>query len=216
MPQLEMNILFGIVGNIIGLISVIVSIVTYFIGKKRVSLKYDVISTKLIANETSDIPGLDITFNGEVVSNLTMTKVKIYNHGNCVISPSDFSVSDPLRLATTGSLFASQMDNISAYKEHIAPTLSCTQSKAIICFHVLAPKESIIITVLHSGEISVLGELKTGLLQKYYATFEKIATKIIGVLNKDFLTSVIAGVISSVIFALICLIGQALLKIVLG
>lgn len=215
MQQLEINILFGIAGNIICLISVIVSIVTYFIGKKRVLLKYDVISTDLIENETSGIPGLDITFNGEVVPNLTLTKVKIYNHGNCVVCPSDFRRTDPLRLTTTGNLFYSRINSV-PHKEYMASFINRARGSSIIDFDFLKPKDSLTITVLHSGEISISGELITGMLQRYYTIFEKIAVKIDRVLGNAFFVSVIAGVISSAIFAIICLIGHALSKIVLG
>lgn len=211
MPQFDSSAFWGIAGIVVGLI---VSIAFFFIGRKRVLLEYDVISTELIANKTSCVPGLDITFRGEVVSDLTMSKVKIYNHGNCEISPLDFDSHNLLRLTPTGRLFFSQTDSVPSHTEYITEFFRSDNTLFILLY--LPPKESLTITVFHSGEISVLGELRTGLLQKYYTIFERTVVKINKVLGMAFLTSIIAGVISSAIFAIICLIGHALLKIVLG
>lgn len=158
---------WGIMGIVAG---VLISELFFVRGKSRKLLEYQLNSTKLITQDAAKTPNVMISVADELISDLTSTTVKFTNTGNTSIKGSlNSSDSDvaAIKIASSGHFF--NIDEISiecidSEKEYLMPmaTVSDDHKLVSIDFSHIKPKNSFCVTVLHDGQATVSGELKTG------------------------------------------------------
>lgn len=194
MPLWKSDTFWGIVGFAVGIVGLLMAIIFYYLGKTRKILEYSILSTRLITEEMAKIPGLTVSIYDQPVRNLISTTLRINNAGNQTVLGADFAALAPLTAKVTGYFLDTQ------YGYHISTSnpnsgLSIKQIKGDtvhIEFDFLKPKQFIEITLLHDGNISLTGELKSGKFREYRTRFE-LSTIIIFV---QFLMVVLNGVCS--------------------
>lgn len=151
------------------LIGAIISAIFFILGKNKKLLEYQIASVNLITEEMTNIPGISIMLDGEPIKNLIATTIKFINSGNQTICPDDFAKLEPLSTVVTDQFLSTE----NGYQINCDNPNSCPSIKIIgdntanIEFDFLKPKQSFTITLWHSGNLSVLGELKTGKKRKY-------------------------------------------------
>ncbi len=160
------SVLWGIVGLIGG---GAISSFFYFIGKKRIKLSYDIITTTLVSCNATKIKDLNIQYKEKPIYNLYTSTLKIKNIGNCIIEPSDFAPSTPLSLITDGEFLISEDTGTQILTENnfnnVSPLLEIDNDvcrKSIIQFDYIAKNETISCTVFHTGTVYLSGKLKEG------------------------------------------------------
>lgn len=169
--QLEgLNEFWGIGGFSVGVIALILSIIFYIRGKKKQLLEYQRNSTPLITDQMADIPGLMIAFNGQLVYELVSTTIEFTNSGNQTIHSSDFATLAPLNLITTGLFFVDGILDksiVSSDNPNLNPQIKVVGPQGIsLTFEYLKPKQSFSVSVLHTGVVSVKGDLTSGNLKE--------------------------------------------------
>lgn len=160
MPFWESSIFWGIAGIVA---SIMVSLFFFLYGKNKKILKYKIYSIKLISDNLSTKRGLDITFKGQRVRNMISSVIEFSNVGNQVITSDDFAKSAPLKISAENNFFGG-LDGCNIMpRESKGVNISEISKKELnIVFEFLQPKQSFSIEVLHDGDISVQGVLKTG------------------------------------------------------
>lgn len=168
MPVQISSEFWGIGGFIVGTIGILVSILVFFIGRKKTLLEYEILSTRLISEDMSNIQGLEIRLNSQPVKNLQSTTVKFINSGNQTITSSDFATRAPLKATVTDHFLGDEncyhilSDNPNC--ELLLKEID--NANYVIEFDFLKPGEAFEIVFLHSGTFSISGELKSGILRK--------------------------------------------------
>lgn len=166
MPFWESSLFWGIAGIVAGFV---VATFFFLIGKNKKILEYQVTSTNLITKDMAEIPGINITLDGQPVANLISSTVKFMNAGNQTIVPDDFATLEPLGIGVEKHLLSLQHGyHISSDNPNSCPLIKAIDDKTInIEFDFLKPKQSFLVTVLHDGDISIFGELKAGKTREF-------------------------------------------------
>lgn len=162
MPQLDSSVFWGITGIVIGIIT---STIFFLLGKKKTVLEYEIDSTQLITKEMASIPNLKVTIDGQSIEGLASTTIRFINSGNQRISRSDFVTNDQLRIIIFGQLYASEVFSDNPNSRPSIKTFDAVEY--YVTFDYLKPKQSFSVTLVHSGELRIWGELKTGTLRKH-------------------------------------------------
>ena len=150
-------------------------------SRRKQLMVYCISSSRIITDRINSIPGLKIMVGDEFISDLTLTKIDFYNQGNVNIkgnvniNGSDFATRSPLRITSTGRFFnleAINEDTIVSDNPNLNPDIIITDKNTLnLTFEYLKPKESFSISLLHDGEVSVSGDLKSGKLRQRQDTF---------------------------------------------
>lgn len=178
MPFWESNIFWGVAGIVGAVVGVIVSAFFFFLGKSKKLLEYQVTSVDLIMDKIANIRGIEVTFNGKPIKSLVSTTIKFTNSGNQTINSDDFAKLEPLNATITGQFLNAQHGyKVSSSNPNSYPTIEIkNDNTAIIKFDFLKPKQSLTITLWHSGNLSVGGELKAGKIYEYQESYLDLKT----------------------------------------
>lgn len=164
MSFLESSAFWGIAGIVIG---AIIATFFFYIGKSKKIIEYQVISTNLITKDMTNIPGISIVLDGKPIEDLVSTTIKFINSGNQTIYPNNFATLEPLGATVSGQFL--NIHNYQAISDNpnSCPYVTFVNGNTVsIEFDFLKPKQSITVTLWHSGSITVLGELKSGKKQE--------------------------------------------------
>lgn len=165
--KIDFSTLIGIFLSIFG---VVVSIFSYIKTKKTKKIAVNSESTILISETLSKYENLKILYNDENIKSLTSTIVRIKNIGSDIVEPDDLVPSCPLTINTTKKFL---LEDTSQYKISTSNTKNIVKLTKIdsmslqISFDFLNPKDEIQITLLHTGDISVDGDLKSNPIKNY-------------------------------------------------
>ncbi len=161
--EIIISVLFGACG-------ILLSVFFYFKGKKNKRLVYNLDTTILISENLNNYENLKILYNNESINSLSSTNIKIRNIGNDIIEPENFIPSTPIIIETSNEFL---LQDVSKYKINCSHPKNRASLEAIdkshlkVHFDFLNPKDEIQIIVLHTGEISITGELKQGHVKQY-------------------------------------------------
>lgn len=195
------NLFWCIVGVIGG---AIVSTFFYLINIKRKRLLCIIDTTPIVSNKISKLKGVTISYDNKPIHDLNVTKIDIKNIGNSIIEPSDFAPVEPLYLITSGTFFTDENSsskietNKNFNNAHVTYVNDRTNKiciKSVINFDYIAKKETITITLFHSGEIYLHGKLKDGKIIKNERENQKIALK-------NMISSIFISILSCIILSL--------------
>lgn len=165
-----MNWNSSILWGIIGIFSTIFFgfIFSYIFYRKSLKQKKMVCITEpttLISDNLSNYKNLKILYNDENIQTLTSTQVVFKNIGNDKIEPSDITPSDPIVITTSGK-FLSTEDNlleVQTTNPKVKSNLEYVDDSTFnLKFDFFPPECELSVTLLHSGDISITGDLKVG------------------------------------------------------
>lgn len=166
MPVLSIDTGIALAALAISIIGVLVAVVGILISIHKKKLLYTTASTSLIDSKTSGIQNHTIVVDGKSAQALVKTTVTIRNSGIHQIEKSDFSETLPLRITTTGCFFHPASGYIVKAKDpgSIKVNPLDEHTIAIDCAYIKS-HGGFSIDVLHDGDLSVSGELKTGAMK---------------------------------------------------
>lgn len=204
-------ILWGLIGIACTIFfGFIFSYIFYRKGLKKKRLICHRTSTSLISENISEYKDLKILYDNNEIQTLTSTLIHIKNVGNDIIDPNDIIPSDPIIIKTTGHFLFSinaadtTLSEVTVSNKKVKVNLEHIDSSNLkLNFDFLPPKCEISITLLHSGDIDITGDLKIGKFtknvknfdseSKYYMFFmmDKFMDKYIVVLTQVLYTAII-------------------------
>lgn len=162
MPKIDISVIIGIVGTFITLIGVVIA----YRAITRKKLHCFLSSVPLLEAEKARIQQHTIIVDGQPAKNLIRTTLSFENRGNKEIEPSDFSETMPLRIIAENKIFCPKDGFKVTAKDPGSIKLNMVDEKTIdIDFQYIKPSRPISIVLLHDGELSVSGELKSGTMR---------------------------------------------------
>jgi hypothetical protein len=91
MPEFLRDPFWQFVGATLALVGIAVSVVLYYLQRRRKALSYDVVSRTPLMSVKEEVQGrVQILFDGTPVSAAHMVVIRVTNSGNVPIVPSDF------------------------------------------------------------------------------------------------------------------------------
>lgn len=172
MPQIDPNILIAIAGFVLSGITILLT----YRAISRKTLRYTLTPVPIITEEKlSGIQQHTVIVDGQSANNLIRTHILFENIGNIQIDASDFSETMPLRIVAENKIFQPQNGYQVYSTDPGSITLKIIDEKTmeITCAYI-KPSQPFAIVLLHDGNLSVSGELKTGKMRNgpYYLSFE--------------------------------------------
>lgn len=160
------SILWGIIGIISTIFfGFIFSYIFYRKGLKQKKVICTTSSTVLISDDLSNYKNLKILYNNEYIQTLTSTTINFKNIGNDKIEPDDIVPSDPVIISTSGKFLYNE-DNIFEVKTTNKKVKSKLEyiddSNFNLVFDFFPPECELSVTLLHSEDILITGDLKIG------------------------------------------------------
>lgn len=219
-----MNWNSAILWGVIGIASTIFfgfifSYIFYRKGLKKKCLICHRTSTALISENISKYKGLKILYNNNEIQTLTSTLINLKNAGNDIIDPKDITPSDPIMVKTSGHFLSSidtTLSEVHVSNPKVKVGLEHIDSSNLkLNFDFLPPKCEISITLLHSGDIEITGDLKIGIFSKNIKNYSSETNKYKIYMMYKFLNKYISFIIRSIyIISILCLVTLpfALLK----
>lgn len=166
----DFNSIIGILGTIFGLFGIIISIYSIVKSKKTKKLAANTESTVLISETLNKYENLKISYNNENIESLISSIVRIKNIGSDIVEPTDVAPSSPIIIKTTQKFLfkdASKYEINVSNSKNTAKLSHISETELILNFDFLNPKDEILITLLHTGDISVHGDLKSNPIKNY-------------------------------------------------
>lgn len=161
---LNTNPLANVVFLILAILGLLLS---YYLYRKSQRIKipsYLSKSINLIEDSHNKIDRLKILFDNNEISNLTLTKVSIWNHGNEIIDSSDIAAMDPLRIESKKEKI---LDAEIFFESNPVNNFSIevsSENVIIIHFDYFGNMEGVKINIYHTGkssdDITVSGTVK--------------------------------------------------------
>lgn len=175
----------GWVGSIIGISGLLLTIVVYFKTKKCSRLAFQSSEIAIIGGSDATFPHeLGISFGGIPVSQVTSSRIIIWNDGDTTITGNQIVSDDKLRfeLNNEGKILKVTIQKVTrAVNKIYIKSNDETCQTANIEFDFLDPNDGVFVEVLHSGDkedLKLLGTLR-GLPQgiTYYGRIIDIGRK---------------------------------------
>lgn len=162
----DSSIFWGIIGIFSTIFfGFIFSYIFYRKGLKQKKIVCIIEPTTLISNNLSNYKNLKILYNGENIQALTSTKVVLKNIGNDKIEPSDITPSDPIVITTSGKFLPTEdfVLDVNSTNPKVKSSLEYVDDSTFnLKFDFFPPECELSLTLLHSGNVSITGDLKIG------------------------------------------------------
>ncbi|MDR2570619.1 MAG: hypothetical protein LBD23_10045 [Oscillospiraceae bacterium] len=151
----------------LALIGLILTLILYFKGKRKKSIKYYLEGDSLFEDFVEKINGLSIQFFGKQIKTLTVTKIVFWNSGTETINREDFPTNDIFYINIEDGYEILDVSIIRSNNQsnNIAVSLSEDEKKIKIDFEYLDPKNGFILQIFHtsteySSKFNVNGSIK--------------------------------------------------------
>lgn len=150
------NPIFNLISFSLGIVGVTLTIYYYIKSKKNKIPTYIVRTINLVKEKIQKIDVIEIIYSGNKVSNLSMTKIALWNDGKDTISMSDIAQNNKLRFAINDGF------EILDYKIlfHKNPSndftleLASDKKSITILFDFFDFEEGIVVQLFHTGNTS--------------------------------------------------------------
>lgn len=139
----------GLTGSIIGITGILIAIATIFIARKRKLVVYYYKKTRVMKNFENQIDGLEINYNGQPISNLTSTRIAIWNNGREVVRRDDVARKDPITIHFREMIIGEPTISF-ALSDSSEIELAYHQNKITLYFDHLEFGEGAVIQVFHT------------------------------------------------------------------
>lgn len=148
---------------LVGIISLVYAIVSSIIGRKFKRITYTKKTNKIVSLKNVGVGSLHLLFNDEEITDVSITRIAVWNSGKEVIKPSDIVDSEPLRLCLREGcekntrILDCSIDYVikkSVFKNNTIPSLSLDNKCYPITFQYLNSSFGMIIQIIHTGRAS--------------------------------------------------------------
>lgn len=171
------NIWFNIATLLIAIFGCILSVFFFRKGKKTKKPTYSIVTNNLVRDSIKDIDSVQITYKGENIPNLSVSKITFWNAGKDTIQKSDITKKCPLKVTIEDGYRILDAKIIFQKNEAslVKASLNPKKNEVIISFDYLDFEDGFVLQIFHtadsSDEICVTGTIKTVReLEKRYNT----------------------------------------------
>lgn len=168
------------------LLGVIIAVFFYLKGRRLKEPRYSFRSHSLIKDFTQQINGLGITFAGQPISSLMVTKMAFWNRGKDTINSSDIPMLDPFEIKIQDQYEILSAELILKTNESNQAICSIYPDKKTvkIAFDYFDQNDGFVLQILHTGEktdnLKISGTVKgVGKICKNIIMFEPIYIRLI-------------------------------------
>jgi hypothetical protein len=160
----QYNEILSILGLLIGILGIVLAFVFY---KKSLRIRnsyYQKKSFNLISTSLSQLPHLEVKYKNNSVSDLTVTKIAIWNSGNETIDRKELVELDPLRIVPEEGVVIYDCEVIDVIEETNNFKVISENNYFKLEFDYFDPKQGCSLKIFHSGkgssDVSVRGKFK--------------------------------------------------------
>jgi hypothetical protein len=149
-------------------IALIVSIIIYRRQQRSMEPTWDIRNTNLFMEFHSRIPGLAVTYHGNPVESLSISKIVLWNAGSVTIDQQELDTAEPLHLYIHEPyrMLSIETLEVSGKPKIMEMVLEESQDRAKVVFDFLAPGKGAVFQVVHTGYSALClyfaGELRQG------------------------------------------------------
>lgn len=159
---------FNILTFILAIIGLITSIYYFRKSKKTFLITYTVRTIQLIKDGIEKLKTLAITYNGEQIPNLTISKIALWNNGTEYIDKSIIASKNPIKVKIDNNYDI--LDAEILYEKNTSNDfkikIDINKKYIDVDFEYFDIKEGIVLQVYHtgknSGNITIKGQIKSG------------------------------------------------------
>ena len=147
-------------------IGLIIAVIVPFFQRRRKLIGYYVATETILSNSIPQIDGLSITYNGEAVDDLYISRIHLINSGNVLIDGKDFYNNHRLTVSLEGGRCIDARLKIQS-SDTIETELNSDESTVVIDFNTLERSQYADILVYHTGaegKVKVTGKFREGKL----------------------------------------------------
>ncbi|WP_417361266.1 hypothetical protein [Gallaecimonas pentaromativorans] len=153
------------------------SVIFYFISKKEKKPLYNIKHFDLVRGKLKTLDSVRISYRGEDIDDLTLTRVAFWNKGRDTIEQRDIAQSDPLRITVPEGkkILEVNIDYVHNPVNDIKCSISKDRLSALLTFDYLHTLEGCVLTVFHTaigsqveinGTIKGAGKIRNGVIEK--------------------------------------------------
>lgn len=167
LQQLSNNPYITLSGWAATVIALVLAIFFYFSQKRRKIISYSYQTNRIVSDKLSEVEGLNVIYNGDVIEKLSITNIEITNNGNAIIEERDFYDKKKLKIVTDDKKIKLLFAKITYQSsETIECSVKIQDSEICVNFQALEIKENAIITIYHTGDaktnFKLEGKIKDG------------------------------------------------------
>lgn len=153
--------------SLIAIVSAILSIVFYIKGNRVKKINYCKSTYNIIRNINNEIQGLKIYYDENLIENLSISKIIIWNSGNTKIEESDFASTIPFVIEANENCKILNSSILSVSEDANSFYLDYNEEKNMILIHFeyVDPKQGLVVQILHTGSsenLCLAGKVKGG------------------------------------------------------
>lgn len=164
----------GLIATFLGLI---IAIIVPIIQKRRKNLCFSYSTTPLVKKDISNINGIEISFHGNPVEQLSVSNVQIWNGGNTIIAFEDFYKGHELNLSLNDKAIILGIDMLKQSEDTIECTTKLSNAQVNFSFQSFEKKEYVSLNIYHTGnaetKLLLNGKIKEGKILNKTIDMEK-------------------------------------------
>lgn len=179
------NNLWNIIFLLIGIAGLLFGYFSYRKSKKIKRVSYFQKSINLIKDNISDLKGLNITYKGTSIENLTLTNFALWNEGTETINKEDIALKNVLKIVAKGEIKILEYISYEKNKSNnFTFELNKEQNILFIDFDYFDKDEGIVLRIYHTGksdnDLNIEGDFKgiKGLFKKNIDVYQFISRPI--------------------------------------
>jgi hypothetical protein len=172
--SLSRDTLIGIIGLLIGGISIILAFFFYFKSKKKIQIKFLTKDLNLLSNGIKKNEEIKFLFKNKEVDTLTISKIVIWNTGTETINKEDIPDKAPLVVLTTDKIifYDVQLLDVSDRTNNVSIESDFEKTAIKINFDYIDSNQGFILKITHSGiqpsMFFVAGKIKgNGIIEQF-------------------------------------------------
>ncbi len=164
--QIGTNPWLTVLGFIVAIIGIALTIIFYFKSKRVKSPCYAIKSYNIIKDFVSKFEALEMRYGGQIIKNLTVSKIVFWNAGSETIDKEDIVKADPITINIKDGYKILDQKIIATNNEtnNFSLSGSIDQSNVNINFEYIDKNDGIVVQLIHTGnfdkDIKVQGRIK--------------------------------------------------------
>src|SRR3990172_146972 len=150
---LNQNPWLNLVFLVLAVLSIILSLALYIKSKRERRPCFNLRTFQLIQDSISKIEAVQIRYQGQIVPNLSMTKLALWNAGREAINSQDIAAKDPLRIAVAPQaiLLCAEIIYVTNPLNNFSIRPDLSNGEVRIDFDYFHKGEGVVFTLYHTG-----------------------------------------------------------------
>ena len=144
---------FDHLGEIIGVLGIIIAAIFYWKTRRSIGASYYVRTDRLIGPMGPEFPGLEIIYDGRPISSFSSSKIFFWNRGTEAIRREDIAPTAPLTISVRAPERALSYKVLYCSSQHSNIYMEPRDESFLVTFDFLNAGDGCILEILHTGWI---------------------------------------------------------------